>query len=337
MIPLSVRAVGMVSSVGNTAPECFASVGSGVARIAETALMSREGSPIRMGTVPPGSLPALPGVDAAPRTTRHRRTVRLAHAALTEALDAETFGSVPLLAVTGLDEERGELALDDLASLAGGRIDRAASRNLDAGAAGAFLALLDAAHRITRGEADAVLVVGADTMIDLARLDALQTAGRILVDSVMDGFIPGEGAAALLVTAAAPGALATLAAVGAGDDPFRCGADVALTGDGLTRAVHSALDGASEPVSTAWCGLNGESWTAREWGIAARRVHRALAGDMGTKHPAACFGDPGAALGAMLLVLAVTATSRGIAGGGSLVWALSEDGLRGAARVERAA
>nr|MBK7069176.1 hypothetical protein [Deltaproteobacteria bacterium] len=197
-----------------------------------------------------------------------------------------------------------------------------------------FVALLDAAHRIAAAETGAVMVVGADSLLDLRRLDALQQARRILVDGVMDGFIPGEGAAALVVSVAGAGAMATIAAVGADDDPFRHEGELPLTGDGLTRGAGGAR-GAATPVREVWCDLNGEAWTAREWGLAARRCHRWMAPEVEVRHPAEFFGDPGAAAGAMLLTLAAVGLYRGTSRGPSLVWSRSDAGLRGAARLER--
>ncbi|MBK6533437.1 MAG: hypothetical protein IPF99_28760 [Deltaproteobacteria bacterium] len=336
MIPLSIRAVGMVSSVGNSALECSASVRAGVARIATTAVLSRRGSPLRLGLVPPEALHELPVVDAALRTTRHRRILRLAHAAIVEASDAWGVTPLPLSLVTSdLDQQTGPL-LDDLAVLVGDRVDRATSRHFPSGSAGVFLALLDARHRIARGEIAAALVVGADSLLDLRRLDALQQAGRLLVDGVMNGFIPGEGAAALVVTAAGPGALATVAGLGAGSDGFRLDGEGPLTGDGLTTAVQTALADATAPVREVWADLNGESWSGREWGLAARRSHRWMAPEAAVVHPAEYFGDPGAASGAMLLTLAAVGLYRGISRGPSLVWGLAETGSGGAARLEPA-
>lgn len=335
MIPLSVRAVGMISSVGDGALECAASVRAGVARIAETSVRSRRLAPLRMGLVPAASLPPLPMIDGAARGSRHRRILRLARAVVAEA-DAALGGvSAPLSLVTsGLDD--GAPLLDDLASLPGALFDRARSGHFPAGAAGVFVALRDAAHRIEHGEAAAVTIVCADSMLDLARLDALQLRRRMLVDDVMDGFIPGEGAAALVVSAVAPGGLATIAAVGADADAFTPEGDLPLTGDGLTRATHAALDGAAAPVTEVWTGLNGASWSAREWAIAARRAHRGIDGGARVHHPVECFGDPGAALGGMLLALATVGLARGLSHGAALAWVVSDEGLRGAARVEGA-
>lgn len=334
--PLSIRAVGMVSSVGGSALECHASVRAGIARAADTRVMSRDGTPLRMALVPPSSLGGCALLDAALRSTRQRRVLRLAAAAITEASDAAGVGAIPLSVVCSGRDAGSPTMLDDLAVLLGGRVARGDCALYATGAAGVFVALLDAASRIARGEVGAVMIAGVDSMLDLARLDALQRARRVLVDDATDAFVPGEGAAALVVTAAAPGALATIAGVGAAEDSFRPDGDDSLTGRGVTAAVRDAMGGAATPAREVWAGLNGESWTAKEWGLAARRNHRALSPDAALRHPAECFGDPGAALGAMLVGLAALGLRRGVSSGPCLAWALSDDGLRGAARVERA-
>lgn len=335
MIRLSVRSTAMVSSVGSSALECSASVRAGIARVADTAVMSRGRAPLRMALVPDDALPALALVDDAARPTRHRRILRLAHAAIVEACDAVGARAVSMVIATSIDADHAALLLDDLETLAGGRLDRATSRHLHGGAAGAFAALVEASRRIEQGVADAVLVVGADSHLDLVRLDALQRSRRILVDEVMDGFIPGEGAAAVLVSGERSGAVATIARSGLTEDPFRVEGDAPLRGDGLTAALHEALVEAGEPVTDVWAGLDGASWTAREWGLGARRIHRSLAHDLRVHHPVESFGAPGAALGAMLVVLAAVGLQRGTLRGPCLAWALSDDGLRGAARIER--
>jgi 3-oxoacyl-[acyl-carrier-protein] synthase-1 len=333
VIPLSVRAVGMICSVGDNAPECAASVRAGVQRIAESPVRSRRLHPLRMGLVPATSLAPLPVVDAAPRGTRHRRILRLAHAVLAEVRAASGGLSTPLSLVTSALDDGAPL-LDDLAALPDARVDHARSAHFPAGAAGVFVALRDAAHRIAHGEVGAVTIVCADSLFDPARLDAMQIQRRLLVDDVMDGFVPGEGAAALLLTAAAPGGVATLRSVGTEPDPFTPDGDLPLTGDGLSRAVQAALVGVPSPVAQLWTALNGASWSAREWSIAARRAHGGIDGGARVHHPVECFGDPGAALGGMLLALASIGIAKGWAPGPSLVWAISEEGLRGAARVD---
>lgn len=333
MEALSVRAVGMVSSVGNGALECAASVRAGLARYGDTSVMTRGLAPLRMALVPDDALPTLEAYDDAPRSARHRRSLRLAAAAVGEVLEAVALRGAPCLVVSDLPDDAAAMLADDLAGAFGESFDGAASRGLRAGAAGVYVALLDAAHRIARGEASAVLVVAAGTRLDLAALDDLQRARRLLADDAMEGFIPGEGAAALCVTAASGDALATITHVGVASDPFTPAGDEPMTAAGLTRAVQAALPDDASPARSLWLGLNGESWNAREWGVAARRCHGLIAEGAAVRHPVECFGDPEAALGAMQLALAATFLRRGWSEGPALVWNFSDDGLRGAARL----
>jgi 3-oxoacyl-[acyl-carrier-protein] synthase-1 len=56
---------------------------------------------------------------------------------------------------------------------------------------------------------------------------------------------------------------------------------------------------------------------------------------MTLEHPASCFGDTGAATGAILTALAVFAVATGHREGPALVWAASDHGARGYEIVAR--
>ena len=70
--------------------------------------------------------------------------------------------------------------------------------------------------------------------------------------------------------------------------------------------------------------MNGESHWAREWGVAFLRSRDAFVESHAMNHPADCFGDAGAASGALLAGLASLDASRGPA----LVYASSDYGAR---------
>jgi 3-oxoacyl-[acyl-carrier-protein] synthase-1 len=90
-------------------------------------------------------------------------------------------------------------------------------------------------------------------------------------------------------------------------------------------------------VATTFAGLNGESFDAKLWGVARLRHADFFAPSMVLEHPADCFGDAGAALGAILLALAATALARGQRAGPALVWAASDGEARGCALLSAAA
>lgn len=335
--PLAVRALGMVCSVGYSAAECHASVRAGVARAATTAVMDRRLEALRMALVPDAGLLPLPHVDTALRSARHRRMLRLGATALTEALDAFGAGPLPVTLVTRGAEAGAALLLDDLYALTDGRFDRAQSTCRTQGSAAVGLALSDVAGALARSAYPAHVVLGVDSLLDLARLDGLQRAGRLLTADAVDGFVPGEGAAAVVLSLPGPrDSLATVAASAVAPDPFTREGDHPLTADGLTEALRAVMIDADAPAADAWLSLNGESWTAREWAVAALRNQAVLGESLAVHHPVEAFGEPGAALGVMLLALAASEAARRPGRGPAVVCTMSEEGLRGALRVEPA-
>ena len=109
------------------------------------------------------------------------------------------------------------------------------------------------------------------------------------------------------------------------DAGHRYGKDPAL-GEGLANAVDilRAKLGDSSPVATIFAGLNGESFDAKLWGVAALRHKEWFSPQAQVLHPADCWGDAGAAAGPLLTVLAATALSRGQCPSPALVWAASD-------------
>jgi 3-oxoacyl-[acyl-carrier-protein] synthase-1 len=104
-------------------------------------------------------------------------------------------------------------------------------------------------------------------------------------------------------------------------------------GVGMTQAVRGAvagLDLARESVDTVYTDINGERYRSEEWGFVALRAAKVWK-SFGYKAPSDCWGDMGAAFGALGGVLAVQAFARGYARGPrALVMAGSDSGLRGA-------
>lgn len=105
------------------------------------------------------------------------------------------------------------------------------------------------------------------------------------------------------------------------------------SGSGLARAVTGALTGLELPrdaVDTAYIDINGERYRSEEWGFVALQVPSAFK-TLRYEAPADCWGDVGAASGALASALAVQSWARGYARGPrALVMSGSPDGLRGA-------
>jgi len=100
-------------------------------------------------------------------------------------------------------------------------------------------------------------------------------------------------------------------------------------GDGLTRALHAlfeaeALEGSRADVT--YCDLNGESWRVDEWVYAYLRTGKRHGEPLDLRHPAACWGDVGAASGTLLAGLAAFEIARQNSTQTMLVWTASDTG-----------
>jgi 3-oxoacyl-[acyl-carrier-protein] synthase-1 len=226
-----------------------------------------------------------------------------------------------------------------LGKLAGLEIDPPHSRVVPAGRAAALVALELALEALGRDPARPVIVGGVDSYLDLRLLASLEAEGRLLGSRVMDGFIPGEGAAFLvlgdmaLASGQSSGVATAEAAASAADPGHRGGSEPAL-GEGLAQALdilRGRLAKAPGPVGTTFAGLNGESFDAKAWGVARMRHADFFGPGMALEHPADCCGDTGAATGAILLALAAQALSTGQRAGPALVWAASDGESRACA------
>src|SRR5690606_28053540 len=90
----------------------------------------------------------------------------------------------------------------------GVRVDRQRSMLFPHGRAAALMALEHALEFLSRDPDAEMVVGGVDTFFDLRLLAALDHEDRLLSRRVMDGFLPGEGAAFFRLSTAGRGARA---------------------------------------------------------------------------------------------------------------------------------
>lgn len=343
--------VGMVSAVGLSAVLTAAAVRAGTCRFRDSPVLDRDFEPIVMGLVPSAELPALaPALGSAGEpVSRRERMLRLAGRALRESLKNETrIKSTPVLlaapdAHPGYPFPLDPSFLEQLAVQADLPFDLARSRLFPHGRAAGFLALREALDRLQSGAAERIVVGGVDSHLDGMLLAALEHEGRILGGG-RDGFIPGEGAGFLLLgrprsaRKSSPEPLARLDEAAHALEPGHRYSSEVYLGAGLDAAfgrLFAALP-AMAPVQTVYAGLNGESFNGKEWGVACIRHREHLAEDFAIEHPVDCFGDPGAALGAMVVGLAAIGIHRGYRRAPCLLWCSSDLAERGAALVSEA-
>ena len=341
--------VGMMTAVGLTAPETAASVRSATMRFTETPIRDHRFQPFTLAEVPEDGLPPL--AEAIERetglTARERRLLRLGAMPLLEALaplPAAEQTPPLLLALPEMQPARpidGARFLARLATQTGPRFDVGRSAAVDAGRAGALVAIARAEEMIRRGLCGFVVAGAVDTYRDLYVLGTLDVEQRVKSAAHLDGFIPGEGAAFLLLAsdqaAAEAGVpvLARLTPLSIGEEEGHLYSEAPYRGDGLAR-TFAQLFGAGlvpEPVAEVWSSMNGENHWAKEWGVGFLRNRGAFREDHGIHHPADCFGDTGAACGPLLVGLAALGMRAGYRRSPSLVYCSSDRGARAALAV----
>ena len=336
---------GALCSIGIGTKQIAASVRTGLSGFAESSIHNRSFAPIRMALLPESALPDLaPAVDAEPLTSRCRRLLRLAAPALQQAA-----AFVPELAQTpvflALPEPLppspqielppsplpplSEVFLPLLGTQSQLAFAQKQSQVFPLGRAGALFALEQALALLASGQAPTVIVGGVDTYVDLMLLALLDQERRLLGGEVMDGFIPGEGAAFVVLSTVQPvttPATIVVAAASALDPGHRYGTEPAR-GEGLSHALEALrakLTPSAIPFRCTWAGFNGENFAAKEWGVAQLRHSELFDKAMQLEHPVDCYGDLGAASGAMLLALADHTLRMGTRPGPMLVWASSD-------------
>ena len=343
---VTVAGLGMVNAVGIGAPAVAAAVRAGINQYRDASLLSASGEPYKMALVPEPCLPPLASDQpkAKPRaqqTALYRRLLQLAKLALAEACStAKIKQPIPLL--LAVPEQRYgrpfpalEPILKDLFSEVDVNLDLLSSRVFPLGRAGGFRALQEAFSLLQNTSLESVIVGGVDSFLEVMLLTALDAEQRLLGSLSMEGFVPGEGAAFVVLTKTGPNNAGLdntvqLNMPGTADEPGHLFSTEICLGDGLSQAIAAAVTELETPLKTVLCSLNGESVQGKEWGAALIRNGAAFNDDIDLQHPADCYGELGAATVPTLLGLATLELIKGNYQGPALVWAASDGALRGA-------
>ena len=340
-----ITSVGMVTPVGHTAKESCMSIRAGISRIGESPEFR---VPDVKGHMVPANCAWVTGIADGHR--RFLRQYRMAVRAFTETIAQANLGEQELnesgIYLCISEPERIELDSrihDQLIPRICKAIEApdlsSRTRVFTLGQAGVFYALQVAVADLAAGRIQYAIVGGVDTYLDEATLEWLVDINRLKTDHTINGIIPGEGAAFVVVenreAAVARGAslLARLDGVAIAMESHGIYADAPCKGEGLTSTLQLTLGGLPDRgVNTAVvvCDLNGERYRASEWGLTLGRALAAVQRSPEVWHPAGSIGDAGAAAGPINLAFAAVSVAKGFVQPRQvLVWGSSDDGQRG--------
>jgi len=194
--PILIEHTGLVTSVGMSAPASCAAFRAKVSNPSETRFRGADGAWVMAHQVE--LVPPLRGLH---------KLARMASLAIEEALQPlprADWSKLPLLLcvaeaarpgrVAGLDEQLFPMIEKGL-----GVSFATHSMVITQGRVGAAVALAQARALITQGRCERVLVAAVDSLLHAATLDHHASQGRLLSTESSNGFMPGEGAGALLV------------------------------------------------------------------------------------------------------------------------------------------
>jgi 3-oxoacyl-[acyl-carrier-protein] synthase-1 len=312
-------------------------------RFVESTIMDKRFDPFVLAEVPDDGLPDLHAdLETTGLTSRERRLLQLGTVALAECLAAfpDERPVLPLtLALPEMETKRPgdpDAFLRNLNVQAGSVFEASLSEASHRGRAGGLSAIGQAAWLIQSGQVEFAVAGGVDSYRDLFVLGKMDAAGRVKSRENLDGFIPGEGCACLLLgtmqDAAAAGLspIAVISLVAEGMEHGHLGSEEPYRGDGLSDTVRQLVQSGvvSGPITEVYSSMNGESHWAKEWGVTFSRNHSAFREDHGMHHPADCTGDTGAASGPLMVGMASLGVRDGYRASPALVYASSDTGAR---------
>lgn len=332
--PIPIVGVGMACPVGWHSASALAALRAGITRFTEVGDVVGPGGPARASR--------LAALD--PAATRSERAAAFARPALLEALaHLGDPGERPLPCFLATPEPDLGPPLD-LAALLRDLADAAPPLRLElhrgeSGRAGCFAALRAATRRLLAADADRfALVGGLDSLADPQTLAALADRDRLLGRSNLDGVLPGEGAAFLLLmrpTAPAPRApLARLLATAVAREPlpFADASDRLSAADGLTAAFRELRDEFAGRVDEVFSGATGAAYFGREFSHAYLRNAALMPEPLRCTDVYSALGDVGAAAGPIAVVRAIASLAHNHT---VLVHASSDTGAVGACLLAR--
>ena len=195
------------------------------------------------------------------------------------------------------------------------------------------------AMQLLEGGAQIVAVGGIDTYFDPDCLEWLDTTYRLHSLDTENGFVPGEGAAFLLLTRRSRVSglrkFGSIVGCAVAEEPRPYGHEEPTHGLGMTMAIREAVGSLTRARRIPWMltDVANERHRVDEWQLASGRSFRCFTDDARHDQPLLKTGDVGAASAAMLAAMACTHWELGSAPGDVALIATHSDGAERGAMV----
>jgi 3-oxoacyl-[acyl-carrier-protein] synthase-1 len=327
--PLEICQMGMVSAVGLTAAATCAAIRGGLANPTTTRFRDSAGEFITGHAVPIEQ--SWRGID---------KLARMAVLAIEEALidtPRHECERIPLIlcmaesARPGRLEGIDETLFDRIGSQLGARF-APESLLIPQGRVSAAVGLLHSRKFLYEQDRKTVLLVGADSLLAAPTLKVLMEKDRLLTKNNSNGFMPGEGASAVLLCKPSEQPGLVCAGLGFAMERAHIDTEDPLRGDGLTLAIRNALTDADcklHELDFRITDLSGEQYYFKEAALGLGRVLRERKENFDLWHPAQSLGETGANIGPAMLAIALHAARLKYAPGpGMLLHASADAGER---------
>jgi len=331
--PLAILSTGLVTSVGLSAPAACAAIRTGITNPCETAFLDLKGERILAHEVP---------LDQPWRG--RTRLVKMAALALSECLSdwqPSEYSQIPLVLCVAERDRPGRL--EDLDTDLFLEIQQELgvefapeSMIVPQGRVSVSHALARAREILEQGLAPLILIAATDSLLSGPTLEAYAESRRLLTEENPDGFMPGEGAGALLVGPAGDDGKLICAGIGFGTEEASILAEQPLRGDGLAHAIKAALTESGRQMHEfdfRITDASGEQYYFKEAALGVSRLMRVRKIGFDIWHPAECTGETGAAAGATVIAVAEAACRKGYALGENILCHFSNDAGQRAATV----
>jgi uncharacterized protein (TIGR02270 family) len=315
---IAITGIGLVTSLGLSAPSSLAAIRSGIANFIEHETVLVNGN--EYGTELCGAIIArLPEQVVSRRVHGADRAVALLAPAIRECTDGlphSMLENAHWRMDSSIESGNGNFTENLRTEL---RALPFPAQRANAPAASAlgrclfFENIIQAITDLRTGACQMALVGCVDSLCESSTLDKLAEEDRLKSGTNPEGIVAGEAAGVVLLELESHARKRNAAihayinAWGQSAEPNPWTGTTPSTAKGLTSAFHEAfaqLPGKGEEIDMVIADLNGERARAHEWAFTSGRIFPVDAKARELMHPADCTGDCGAALGSVLLATA---------------------------------